>query len=360
MPGAQDSGSSEDGILPYPLPAYRSTTRKALMNIGIWPSAMFIILAWPASAQQELLKRSNPTLESITVSMKVTSEGLTLSRMAIAFPIPRNGIEQELTNLQLNGAQVRESTEGRCTYALLNLGPESCPKVGESRTYSITYDVKLWDLSVDFTRITEILPYDRESELYRTYTRNDPPILDLENKDLLAVSDDLWLRSRPSVLDYARAAYEHVARTFRYQNPGTGWHSTEAVLKQGGGDCGQFSSLFITLLRMKGIPARHNVGVIPSNSPHAWSEFYLEKWGWIPVDVTLKNSDPGGDYFGQLRRRTHGVITHKDLGLTLLLGDNTVQIPSIQSGGCWHWEETGKGTVQAKCKVTKRTWWRFW
>jgi transglutaminase-like putative cysteine protease len=111
---------------------------------------------------------------------------------------------------------------------------------------------------------------------------------------------------------------------------------------------------------MKGIPARHNVGVIPSNSPHAWSEFYLEKWGWIPVDVTLKNSDPGGDYFGQLRRRTHGVITHKDLGLTLLLGDSTIQTPSIQSGGCWAWEEAGTGTVQAKCKVTKRTWWRFW
>jgi hypothetical protein len=48
-----------------------------------------------------------------------------------------------------------------------------------------------------------------------------------------------------------------------------------------------FSQFFATLCRAVGIPARVVYGSFSSrfHRPHAWNEIYLEKEGWIPVDV---------------------------------------------------------------------------
>jgi transglutaminase-like putative cysteine protease len=54
------------------------------------------------------------------------------------------------------------------------------------------------------------------------------------------------------------------------------------------GDCGIRALLFITLLRMNGIPARWQSGwkfQPPKHNMHDWGMIYFEPYGWMPMDV---------------------------------------------------------------------------
>lgn len=67
-----------------------------------------------------------------------------------------------------------------------------------------------------------------------------------------------------------------------------------ATAQQGRGVCQQFSELFITLCRSKGLPARYVGGLVtwfdrrnPNSTPrHAWAEVFLSGLGWVPFDPT--------------------------------------------------------------------------
>ncbi len=53
------------------------------------------------------------------------------------------------------------------------------------------------------------------------------------------------------------------------------------------GDCGQLALLYITLCRIKGVPARWESGwmIYPEGKNlHDWTTIYLSPYGWVPVD----------------------------------------------------------------------------
>ena len=62
-----------------------------------------------------------------------------------------------------------------------------------------------------------------------------------------------------------------------------------AMLRDGRGDCGEFSALFAAWCRASGIPARVVYGTWAHgrNDAHAWNEFWLDDAGWVPVDASL-------------------------------------------------------------------------
>jgi transglutaminase-like putative cysteine protease len=66
---------------------------------------------------------------------------------------------------------------------------------------------------------------------------------------------------------------------------------SDYALHAGHADCGQQTLLLITLLRMNGIPARWQSGMVYSDGDywnlHDWGLFYLEPYGWLPMDVTF-------------------------------------------------------------------------
>lgn len=108
----------------------------------------------------------------------------------------------------------------------------------------------------------------------------------------------------------ARAIYDYVLATMRYDKSGTGWGNGDAIwaCTAKHGNCTDFHSLFIGMMRAAGIPARFEIGFSLPEEQHAgaiagyhcWAEFYLERYGWIPVDASeaWKHPEKKNYFFG--------------------------------------------------------------
>jgi len=90
----------------------------------------------------------------------------------------------------------------------------------------------------------------------------------------------------------AHAIYDYLLATMKYDKtvPGWGHGDTERACDIKAGNCTDFHSLFMSMARAKGIPARFVIG-FPMTSDkgtvtgyHCWAEFYVKGKGWIPVD----------------------------------------------------------------------------
>lgn len=88
---------------------------------------------------------------------------------------------------------------------------------------------------------------------------------------------------------------------------------SEYAFRAGHADCGQQTLLLITLLRLNGIPARWQSGMMFGEEGggrgrgywnlHDWGQVYIAPYGWVPFDVTfgrLDDPDPAiaGFYLG--------------------------------------------------------------
>ncbi len=97
-------------------------------------------------------------------------------------------------------------------------------------------------------------------------------------------------------LGKARAIYDYVFTTMRYEKTGTGWGRGDVLYACDAkkGNCTDFHSLFIAMARSQGIPARFEIGFsLPPDQDageiagyHCWSDFYVDGRGWIPVDIS--------------------------------------------------------------------------
>jgi len=106
----------------------------------------------------------------------------------------------------------------------------------------------------------------------------------------------------------ARHIYEYVVATMRYDKSGEGWGRGDAIwaCTAKRGNCTDFHSLFIGMMRSSGIPARFEIGFpLPEAKTegdipgyHCWAEFYLDGVGWVPVDASEAWKNPAKhDYF---------------------------------------------------------------
>jgi transglutaminase-like putative cysteine protease len=108
----------------------------------------------------------------------------------------------------------------------------------------------------------------------------------------------------------ARHIYDYVLATMRYDKTGEGWGRGDAVwaCTSKRGNCTDFHSLFIGMMRSSGIPARFEIGFpLPEGKIegdilgyHCWAEFYLAGVGWVPVDASeaWKNATKRDYFFG--------------------------------------------------------------
>jgi hypothetical protein len=113
---------------------------------------------------------------------------------------------------------------------------------------------------------------------------------------------------KTTTLEKARAIYDYVFTTMRYDKTGTGWGRGDVLYACDAkkGNCTDFHSLFIAMARSQGIPARFEIGFpLPPDKHsaeiagyHCWAEFFDPQHGWIPVDISEAWKHPEKkDYF---------------------------------------------------------------
>lgn len=90
------------------------------------------------------------------------------------------------------------------------------------------------------------------------------------------------------------------------------------------GDCGVQNTLFFTMCRIAGIPARWQSGFETKPGPrwgmHDWAEIYITPWGWLPADASYgvqRSDDPRVADFYCGHQDSYRLIVNLDWGREL-------------------------------------------
>jgi transglutaminase-like putative cysteine protease len=166
----------------------------------------------------------------------------------------------------------------------------------------------------------DVAAYDEEKRLYRHFVASD----DFIPADNERIRETASARVRWENNPYraAERLYGYVVDTFEFpsEDADSGESATrevEEILDTGVTDAYGYATIYCALLRSAGIPARPVSGLLVYGDKkavtHHWVEFYLEEFGWVPVDPVLGDNsrfedipaveNPREYYFGNLDNR---------------------------------------------------------
>ena len=176
----------------------------------------------------------------------------------------------------------------------------------------------------------------RRHEVQALSNPGKPPDLAAETEQLfLAANQNVPVSGIPLTWDIsgqnqvatARSIYDRVDEHVRYDKskPGYGTGNTLWVCNSRFGNCTDFHSLFISMMRASKIPARFEIGFpIPKDPPsgkvggyHCWASFYSDVYAWVPVDISEADKHPEMKeyYFGNLTPDRVHFTTGRDIDL---------------------------------------------
>jgi hypothetical protein len=114
-------------------------------------------------------------------------------------------------------------------------------------------------------------------------------------------------------LDFAHRAMDAMVKTFTYRFDQKSDRSASAVCKAGWSDCGGLATVYVSILRANGIPARCLSGrTLKPDGPHIRMDFYSDGVGWVPGDPSVAIAENSADAgFGH--EPPDMVIMHFDL-----------------------------------------------
>ncbi len=244
-----------------------------------------------ASHKTSVAPRRVRVTQSLTVEADAVPAGETV-RAWVPYPRAVPGQQENVRYVSSVPAQhtlAPESTLQRTIYF------ERPARAGQPTTFSVTYELTIFGQyhPVDPAKVTPVEP-----------TRELAPYLG-ERPPHIVFTDDLRKFSRQVVGD-ERNPYRIAEKLFlavdRIPWAGALEYSTirnisDYALHAGHADCGQQTLLLMTLLRLNGIPARWQSGMIFSDGDydnlHDWGWLYLAPYGWMPMDVTFGRLDAG-------------------------------------------------------------------
>ena len=263
-------------------------------------------MAWSASAGAAEGARTFHVAHELTVARAAT----------VWVPLPSDDAWQTVRDLHVDGApweRVYDPRWGNAAARLHASGPA---------TITVRYEVTRRERVADLSHATA----QPAPSGYAAWLQPDARVpLDARVRKIAA--DVTAGKSTP--LARARAAYDYVLTTMRYDKPtgaGQGWGQgdIEWACDKKYGNCTDFHALFIGLMRASGVPARFSIGYsIPTGTSgdipgyHCWADFYVDGVGWIPVDASeaWKHKEKAEYYFGHHDADRVQVATGRDVPL---------------------------------------------
>ena len=242
-------------------------------------------------------------VQSLSVDADAVPAGETV-RAWIPYPRAIEGQQEDIVFVSSEPAThvlAPESAMQRTIYF------EKPAKAGEKTEFQVTYELAISPRHFDVDA-GKVVPADITAELAPFVAERAPHVV---------FTDDLRAFSHQVVGDEKnpwKIARKLFAAVDRIPWAGAREYSTisnisDYALHAGHADCGQQTLLLVALLRLNGIPARWQSGMMFAANGywnlHDWGQLYIAPYGWMPMDVTfgrLDDPDPAvaGFYLGGL------------------------------------------------------------
>jgi transglutaminase-like putative cysteine protease len=237
--------------------------------------------------------------------------------------------ESTLLNNEIKGCKPNDIIKGHYdrfnnTYdsfnaTLLPLNPilsNTIPKVSINQKYIIELNAITFQDIED----SDIGTFDQSDKIFELFCNNPEQYYERDDPSLIYLSNSI-VDSNDNPIEKAEKTFSWVSDNLDYrgnlppQEKGALWAYNNLE-----GDCSEYSSLMVTLLRIQNIPARKVTGFLLSNDPslspktgdswifhasestsniigHAWVEYYIPNIGWIACDPTWNS---GLNYFNRI------------------------------------------------------------
>lgn len=250
-------------------------------------------------------KLTVPRINEITYVITLTNPSNSSLNVTLNIALPKTWSPDtfiQLKEVKLTSGVIKYHTNRENNYlnVAANLGPK------ESLQVNITFHSLKFKVDFYTHNLVQNLSYPNSLIKYtkpEKYIESDEPLI--VNKAEALAGD------RKNPIHIAERMYDFVRSYLTYEKQSEIRGASWAFLN-GRGDCTEYGTLFVALLRAVGIPSRIVMGHASQelsqggvanatelwvDSPHLWTEFYVEGFGWIPVDPTFGINDPL-DHFG--------------------------------------------------------------
>jgi transglutaminase-like putative cysteine protease len=221
-------------------------------------------------------------------------------------PVPHDNPFQKIDGLRIDSPFPYKIQKAQYGNHVLHIGIENPSQT----TFTVT-------MRFDAVRREHVQERLRQAAYAPLKDARDPDMARWLQPDRLVPLDDKIKRWAQEVVDAAgaktdlekaRAIYNHIVATVKYDKTGQGWGRGDIYYACDArrGNCTDFHAIFIGYSRAVGIPARFAIGFpLPADRGagaiagyHCWAEFYLKGIGWVPVDASEAAKDPSRrEYF---------------------------------------------------------------
>jgi len=202
-------------------------------------------------------------------------------------PYPTSDSVQDISNVRIKGNFSQSGIYREKETGNLALYAEWTTPI-KDRAITLTFDATGRELiRKDFPAVEPAIPVEIQEYLKSTrFIPTDGKVREIA----LSITND-----KQKISEKARAVYQWVVEN-TVRDPdvkGCGTGEVEKVLAQRGGKCADISSVFVSIARAAGVPAREVFGLRlgkkdeedMTSGHHCWSEFYVPGYGWVPADA---------------------------------------------------------------------------
>jgi transglutaminase-like putative cysteine protease len=297
-----------------------------MRRIVIRTVASAVSLAFCCAAEPALRSRS------FHFDYKAIAKGIPAGtqRIDLWVPLPHDDAHQQIKNLRIYSPYHGEMANGSDGNAILHVGVDH-PK--DTFTVSISLDASRQEHVQSRLAGGSRLERDEDPEELARYVKPDR-LVPLDNKIRKWARDVVDRANAHTDVEMARAIYNHVVSTVKYDKSGKGWGRGDIyyACEERRGNCSDFHAIFIGYARAVGIPARFSIGFpLPADRGegkidgyHCWAEFYAKGIGWVPVDASEAAKNPS--------KREYFFGAHDENRIELSKGRDIVLTPRQRGG----------------------------
>ncbi len=281
----------------------KNVLRTHLPRVASLVLAMSLLPAPPSGRSAGTLRERRFEFK-YTATVKDIPSGA--KKVDVWIPVPHDDPFQKITDLKIEAPCPYQIQTAQYGNRILHVGLDNL----EQTSFAITVRFH----AVRKEHVQERLQQARSS----THTQaRDPEMIRWLQPDRLVPIDGKIKQWAQQVVDTAgaqtdlekaRAIYNHVISTVKYDKSGQGWGLGDIYYACDArrGNCTDFHAIFIGYCRAVRIPARFAIGFpLPAergtgqvSGYHCWAEFYLDGIGWVPVDASEGAKNPAKrEYF---------------------------------------------------------------